>query len=169
MAEIGQDPAAVRAVVAATRAETEKPLIAKLSPNSDYLTIARAAEEAGADYLALANTVGPGLAIDIWSARPVLAGHSGGLSGGAIKPLVVRMVYETYKVVHIPIVAYGGIATWEDVIEYALAGASTFGLGTCYSYLTTDEVVDLTARIWEGVQRFLSGRKLSEIVGGAHV
>lgn len=165
---VGRDPELVSLAVGAARGATDKPLIAKLTPNADYLPVARAAAEAGADYLACANTLGPGLALDIYSRRPILAGLFGGLSGPAIRPITLKMVWEVHKEVKLPIIAYGGIARWEDAIEYALAGASLFGLGTCFSYMRTEQVVELTHEIARGIEGYLAGRALEEIVGGAH-
>ncbi|MCL1925465.1 MAG: dihydroorotate dehydrogenase [Defluviitaleaceae bacterium] len=117
-------------LTSACRKITKTPLIVKLSPNvTDITEIAKAAEEAGADALSLINTL-KGIAIDINSKKPFLGGITGGLSGPAIKPIAVRMVYETYKAVKIPIIGMGGIFRPEDAIEFILAGASAVAIGT---------------------------------------
>jgi dihydroorotate dehydrogenase (NAD+) catalytic subunit len=117
-------------VVARLRAATRLPLWVKLTPNTiDVAEIARAAEDAGADALVVANTI-LAMAIDIETFRPKLGSIMGGLSGPAIKPIVVRMVYQCSKAVKIPIIGCGGIANADDAVEYLLAGASAVQVGT---------------------------------------
>ncbi|EGO63998.1 dihydroorotate dehydrogenase [Acetonema longum] len=124
------DPVQVEAVVAAIRRVTHKYLIIKLSPNvGDITEMAAAAEHAGGDCLCLANTL-LGMKIDIHRRRPVLANIVGGMSGPAVKPVILRMVYQTYSRVKIPLIGVGGIATMEDVLEYMMAGASAVQVGT---------------------------------------
>jgi dihydroorotate dehydrogenase (NAD+) catalytic subunit len=126
----GVDPQAAAAVTTAVRAATTKPLIVKLSPNvSDITIIAQAVEAAGADALSVTNTL-LGMAIDIKARRPVLANQVGGLSGPAIKPVSLRMVWQTYKKVTIPIIGMGGILTASDAIEFIMAGATAVAIGT---------------------------------------
>lgn len=126
----GTDPAQVEAVVAACRQATNKPLIVKLTPNvTDITVIAKAAEYAGADALSLINTL-LGMAIDARSRKPELARVVGGLSGPAIKPVALRLVWETYQAVSLPLLAMGGIVTGEDAIEFILAGATAVAVGT---------------------------------------
>lgn len=116
--------------VSAARAGTEKPLIAKLSPNvTSVVEIARAAEEGGADALCVINTV-RGMAIDISTRRAILGHLTGGLSGPAIKPIALHMVWECYEAVNIPVIGAGGISCAEDVIEFLLAGARAVQVGT---------------------------------------
>jgi len=171
----------VETIVKPLRGVTEKPLIVKLSPNEDYVTLAKLVKDY-VDYIGCGNTIGPGLVIDIYSKRPVLAGVYGGLSGSAIKPLSVKMVNDVYQVVKdsdVGVVAYGGIESWEDIIEYALAGASIFGLGTSLLGVedgvirgkTTEEIVEFSCNIWEGVQRHLKGRRttLDKLVGSVKI
>ncbi len=126
----GVDPAAAAAVVAAVRRKTAKPLIVKLSPNvTDITRIARRVEDAGADALSLINTI-TGMAIDIESRRPKLANITGGLSGPAIRPVAVRMVWQVAREVRVPVIGIGGILRAEDAVEFLIAGASAVQVGT---------------------------------------
>ncbi len=168
MTILADDPRQVKKAVRAVRKITEKPIIAKLSPNSDYLAVAKAALAAGADYLSCANGLGPGMAIDIWDRKPILAGISGGITGSAIKPLTLMMVYKLYQSIPLPIVAYGGVSRWEDVVEYMLAGAGLVGLGTIFAGKGTQEVVTMTNQLWDGVLAYLNGVDHREIIGKAH-
>lgn len=125
----GTDPKAAAAVTRAVKAVTKKPVIMKLSPNvSDITEIAKACEAEGADAISLINTV-LSMRIDIEKRKPLLANVTGGLSGDAIFPLAVRMVYQTAKAVKIPIVGLGGVSTAENVIEMMLAGATAVQVG----------------------------------------
>lgn len=126
----GTDPLMASKVTAAVRNVTSKHLIVKLSPNvTDIRTIAKAAEVSGANCLSMINTI-TGMAFDLKTRRPIIANRIGGLSGPAVKPVGVRMVYETASVVSIPIIGMGGIMTAEDAFEYMLAGASAIAVGT---------------------------------------
>jgi dihydroorotate dehydrogenase (NAD+) catalytic subunit len=129
----GIDPEAAADVVAAVRGVTDKPVIAKLTPNvTDVAAIARACMEAGADALSLANTF-RALAIDVRTRRPLIASNYGGLSGPAIKPLALMKVHETYQVARragVPILGGGGIVSGSDALEFVLAGATAFFVGT---------------------------------------
>ena len=126
----GTDPKVTREVVSAVRKKTSLPLIVKLSPNvTDIGLMARAAEEAGADAVSVINTI-TGMAVDARTRRPKLANITGGLSGPAIKPIALRMVYEVYKSVRIPIIGMGGIMSGEDAVEFLLAGATAVAVGT---------------------------------------
>lgn len=127
---IGAEPEQVWEVVASCRAVTDKPLWVKLTPNVTSISaVARAAEEAGADALVLINTL-LGMAVDLKTERPVLRNNTGGLSGPAIKPVALRMVYEAHRNTNLPIVGLGGIATAEDALEFMLCGASAVQVGT---------------------------------------
>ncbi len=168
MESIGQNPALSGEVLARVRDETDKPVIAKLSPNSEYLSVADACLEAGADALGCGNTLGPGLAVDIHSRAAILAGTTGGISGPALKPINLRMTYESYARFRCPIVAYGGIETWEDAVEYILAGACVLGVGTAFLGKNTGAAAALTREMWEGIEEYLAGRPFSELVGEAH-
>jgi len=159
----GTDPKAAAAVTQAVKAHTKKPVIVKLSPNvTDITEMAKAVEAAGADALALINTL-TGMVIDINSWKPLLGNVTGGLSGPAVKPVAVRMVYQVANAVNIPIMGLGGIATAEDAIEFLLAGASTVAVGA-ENFIHPDAVV----RIAEGLDAYLEKRGLnhiSELVG----
>jgi dihydroorotate dehydrogenase (NAD+) catalytic subunit len=128
--QFGSDPQMVSEVVSAARQATRRPLWVKLSPNvTDIGIIARAAEEAGADALTVANTY-QAMSIDVQTRKSKLGRATGGLSGPAIKPLTLRLVYETRRVAKIPIVGLGGVEKADDVLEYAIAGASAVQVGT---------------------------------------
>ncbi len=161
------DPELTAKVVSAARATTDKTLIVKLSPNvTDIAGIAREAEAAGADALAVINTV-RGMAIDVDAWRPRLGNVTGGLSGPAIRPIAVLAVYEVACAVRIPIVGQGGIETLTDALEFFLAGASAISIGT--ANFTDPRVPE---RIVDGLESYLAGRNLSslrEIVGKANV
>ena len=125
----GVSPENAGAVTRAVKAVTSKPEIIKLSPNvTDIVAIAKACEENGADGISLINTL-LGMKIDVNTRKPVLANNTGGLSGPAIKPVAVRMVYQAAKAVKIPVMGLGGIMNGEDAIEFMLAGASTISIG----------------------------------------
>ncbi|MBR2943937.1 MAG: dihydroorotate dehydrogenase [Clostridia bacterium] len=162
----GTSPEAAAEVTRAVRRVTKKPLIVKLSPNvTDIVSIARACEEAGADGISLINTL-LGMKIDLKTKKPVIANKMGGFSGPAIKPVAIRMVYQVYEAVKIPIVGGGGIATAEDVIEMMLAGASAVQVGA-------QNLVDPFAcpKIIENLPRVMEKygiKNLKDIIGGAH-
>lgn len=126
----GTDPAAAREVVSLVREATIKPVIVKLSPNvTDIVVMARACEEAGADALSLINTL-TGMAIDLQKRRPVLANATGGLSGPAIKPIALRMVWQVARAVKLPVIGIGGITSAIDALEFIVAGATAIQVGT---------------------------------------
>ncbi len=125
----GTDPSAAYEVIHAVRQVTKKPLIAKLSPNvTDITAIAKACEKAGADAVSLINTL-LGMRIDLKTKKPVLANTTGGLSGPAVFPVAVRMVYQVHKAVSIPVIGMGGVSRAEDVIEMMMAGATAVEIG----------------------------------------
>lgn len=140
-----------------------KPLIVKLTPNvTDIKEIALAAEEAGADAVSLINTI-LGMAIDINKRKPILANNMGGLSGPAVKPVAVRMVYEVSKTVKIPVIGMGGISTGEDAIEFILAGASAVMVGTA-GFVNPDACI----KVAEGIECYLrkyNYSSLNDIIG----
>ena len=126
----GTDPRAAFEVVKLVRESTVKPVIVKLSPNvTDIVTMANACADAGADALSLINTL-TGMAIDLQKRRPVLANITGGLSGPAIKPIALRMVWQVAKAVDIPVIGIGGIMSATDALEFMLAGATAVQIGT---------------------------------------
>ena len=157
------DAEAARAVTAAVRAETELPLMVKLSPNvADVRAIARAIEDGGADSISAINTLS-GIAVDLHARRPLLGNVYGGVSGPAIKPIALRVVYEVAQVIDIPVVGIGGIGTIEDALEFFFVGASAVQVGTA---IFADPTVP--ARIVDGLARYLAEhdyRTISEIVG----
>jgi dihydroorotate dehydrogenase (NAD+) catalytic subunit len=126
----GADADLAAEVTAAVRAVTTLPVIVKLTPNvTDIVAIARAVVDAGADALSLINTL-LGMAIDVRRRRPVLGNNTGGLSGPAVKPIAVRMVYQVAAAVDVPIIGLGGIASLDDALEFFLAGATAVQIGT---------------------------------------
>jgi dihydroorotate dehydrogenase (NAD+) catalytic subunit len=126
------------------------PLIVKLSPNvTDIVEIALAAEEAGADCISLINTL-LGMAIDINSRKPILANVVGGLSGPAVKPVAVRMVYQVTKAVKVPVIGMGGISSWQDAIEFILAGADAVAIGT-YNFVNPKAPIEII----EGIKKYM--------------
>lgn len=128
--QFGTNPDTVKEVVEAVKKETSLPVIPKLSPNvTDIVEIAKAAEAGGADALSMINTL-LGMAIDIKKKKPVLANIFGGLSGPAIKPVALRMIYQVYREVKLPILGGGGIMNYKDAVEFMLAGASAVSIGT---------------------------------------
>lgn len=151
------------AVTSAVRRATKKPLIVKLTPNvTDIASIAKAVESEGADCISLINTL-LGMRIDIKSRRPILKNNMGGLSGPAVFPVAVRMVWQCYKAVNIPIIGMGGVSTAEDAIEMMLAGASAVQMGTA---IFTDPYAPL--KVIEGIEEFMDEngiKSLTEIIG----
>lgn len=142
---------------------TNKPLIVKLTPNVTDITIpAKAAQDAGADAISLINTI-TGMAIDIDKRRPVLANNTGGLSGPAIKPVAVRMVYQAAQAVDIPIMGLGGIVTGEDAIEFMLAGATAVSIGTG-NFITPDTSIKAVKDI-ENYMKKHKIEKIKDIIG----
>ncbi|MFQ9109502.1 MAG: dihydroorotate dehydrogenase [Coprococcus sp.] len=140
----GQDPKAVEAITKAVKAKAKQPIIMKLSPNvTDITVMAKAAEAGGADCLSLINTL-TGMKIDIERQTFAIANKTGGLSGPAVKPVAVRMVYQVANAVKIPIIGMGGICTAEDAMEFILAGATAVSIGTANftNPHTTVEVID---------------------------
>ncbi len=148
---IGCHVESVESVVSACRAATKRPMIVKLTPNvTDITEIARAAEAAGADALSLINTL-LGMAIDAKTRKPLLARIVGGLSGPAVKPIALRMVWECFHSVKIPLLGMGGIASGEDAVEFLLAGATAIAVGTAnfMNPTATTEVIEGIARYCE--------------------
>ncbi len=160
----GTDPAMAASVTAAVKKKADVPVMVKLSPNvSDITVIARAVEDAGADSISLINTL-IGMAIDLPARRPSLANIIGGLSGPAIKPVALRMVYQVAQVVSVPIIGIGGIECAEDALEFMLAGATAVQIGTAnfINPRVSEEVVD-------GIAAYAKTEKLASIrsiIGG---
>ena len=154
----GQSPDLVKEITSTLKSRSKKPIIMKLSPNvTDITVMARAAQEAGADAISLINTI-TGMKIDIHKRKFVLANKPGGMSGPAIKPIALRMVYQAAQVVDIPIIAMGGITTAEDAIEFIMAGASMVSVGTAnfYNPYASLEIV-------EGIEEYLQQNAISNI------
>ena len=154
----------VEAVVAACRAVATRPMIVKLSPNvTDIAEIARAAEASGADALSLINTL-LGMAVNARTRRPELARVVGGLSGPAVKPVALRMVWQCYNAVKIPILGMGGIATGEDAVEFMLCGATAVAVGTA-SFTNPHAVTDCIDGIAEYCEH-AGVTDVNELIGG---
>ncbi len=154
------------AVTKAVKKVTDKPVIIKLSPNvTDIVEIAKACEAEGADGISLINTL-LGMKIDLKTKKPVVANKMGGFSGPAIKPVAVRMVYQVYDAVKIPIVGMGGIQSAEDVIEFMLAGATAVQVGAAnlVNPFACRDIINMLPKTMEkyGI------KDLNEIIGGAH-
>lgn len=162
----GTDPGAAASVVRAVRWMSEKPIIIKLSPNvTDITEIARACEAEGADGISLINTL-MGMRIDLKSGKPILANTTGGLSGPAVLPVALRMVYQVSAAVKIPVVGMGGVSTAEDVIEMMMAGASAVEVGAAnlVNPFACRDIVDNLPKVMEkyGIS------SLRDITGAAH-
>ena len=158
----GNDPRLTAEVVAACKQAARYPLIVKLSPNvTDITELARAAESSGADALSLVNTF-VGMAIDIETRTPRISNITGGLSGPAIKPLALRMVYQTARAVKIPIIGIGGIASAEDAIEFFIAGACAVQIGTANFYSP-----ETSLNVIAGIRDFCAKKRihLSDLIG----
>ncbi len=159
----GTDPKVVYELTKAVKAHCKKPLVVKLSPNvTSVADIAKSAEQGGADGLSLINTL-LGMVIDIDARRPILKNNTGGLSGPAVRPVAVRMVYEVSRAVSIPIIGMGGVMGGRDVIEFMLAGASLVALGTGM-FVEPDMVIRTKREIGEYMQKH-GIEQLSSIIG----
>jgi dihydroorotate dehydrogenase (NAD+) catalytic subunit len=151
-------------VVKAVREVYKKTLIVKLSPNvTDITEIARAVEGSGADSVSLINTL-LGMAIDAEKRRPILSTITGGMSGAAVKPIALRMVWQVSKAVNIPVIGLGGIMNWKDAVEFLLAGASAIQIGTA-------NFIDpaITVKVSEGINDYLDRHgftSVKDIIGG---
>ncbi|NLB79957.1 MAG: dihydroorotate dehydrogenase [Clostridiaceae bacterium] len=160
----GSSAKGVNAVVSRVRKFAKKPLIVKLTPNvTDITEIAKAAEEAGADSVSLINTL-LGMAIDVKCRKPILGNITGGLSGPAVKPIALRMVYQVSKAVKIPIIGMGGISNGTDAIEFLLAGASAIMIGTA-GFVNPMAWVETIA----GIEAYMKENRVAsvtELIGG---
>ena len=154
----GVSPDAAAEVTRAVKAVTTKPVYIKLSPNvTDIVSIAKACEEAGADGISMINTM-LGMRIDLNKKKPIIANKMGGYSGSAIMPVALRMVYQVYEAVKIPIIGMGGISTWQDAVEMLIAGASALQIGTVFF---SDPYAPI--KINEGINRFLDENGLKSV------
>ncbi len=156
--QFGTNPKVVRQVVEEVKKNTKLPVIPKLSPNvTDITEIARAAEDGGADAVSMINTL-QGMAIDVKKRRPVVANVFGGLSGPAIKPVALRMIYQVYQAVKIPILGGGGIVSTQDALEFLMAGAAAVTIGT-------GNFVDpmLPLKIVDGIAAFMEQEGVADV------
>jgi len=166
-AEIGQNPNVLAEVVRKVKGAVDKPVFVKLSPNvADISEIAEVAVKAGADAITAINTV-KAMAIDIETTRPILSNKRGGLSGPAIKPIAVRCVYDIYERVRVPIIGCGGVTSWQDAVEFMLAGASAVQIGTAVA-LKGPSIFRSVVRGIDAYLRKKGFRSVKEIVGLAH-
>lgn len=165
--EIGQSSRLVAEATEKVKNAVDRPVFVKLTPNVvDIAEIAEAAAEAGADAITAINTV-RAMAIDVETVRPVLANKVGGLSGPAIKPIAVRCVYEVFRKVKVPVIGCGGIATWQDAVEFMLAGASAVQIGTAVAY----RGLEVFSSVAKGIDAYLEKKgfgSVREIVGLSH-
>jgi dihydroorotate dehydrogenase (NAD+) catalytic subunit len=165
--EIGQSPRLVAEVVEKVKAVVKKPVILKLTPNvTDIAEVAKAGVEAGVDAITAINTV-RAMKIDVETTQPVLANKIGGLSGSAIKPVAVRCVYEIYEAVDVPVIGCGGITTWQDAVEFMLAGASAVQIGTGIA----SKNLSIFKSVTRGIDSYLSRKdfgSVKDIVGLSH-
>ena len=163
----GQDPKAVEEITRLVKSHAKQPIVMKLSPNvTDIKVMAKAAEAGGADAISLINTL-TGMKIDVERQNFVLANKTGGMSGPAVHPIAVRMVYECANAVSIPIIGMGGISTWEDAVEMMLAGATAVELGTA-------NFVDpgITVKVVDGINEYLDRhgfKSVKEIIGALEI
>ncbi|WP_099209673.1 dihydroorotate dehydrogenase [Thermococcus henrietii] len=162
--EIGQNPENVYEVVKAVKDATDKPVIAKLTPNIDDITkLGLAAEKAGADAVSAINTL-KAIAIDIYARKAILSNRVGGYSGPGVKPVALRAVYDLARALEVPVIGIGGITTWQDAIEFLLAGASALQIGTAVSLRGWKVFREIN----EGIETYLEDEGFSsveEIVG----
>jgi len=162
----GTDPKCAAEVTKAVKAVTTKPVYIKLSPNvTDIVSIAKACEDAGADGISLINTL-MGMRIDLKTKKPVIANKMGGFSGRAIFPVAVRMVYQVYEAVNIPIIGMGGVSSAEDVIEIMLAGATGVEIGAenLVNPFASKDIIEDLPRVMDKYKI----NNLQDIIGGAH-
>lgn len=163
--QFGTDPVLVKEVVQAVKSETDLPVIPKLSPNvTDIVEIARAARDGGADGLSMINTL-MGMAVDVDKKRPVLGNVFGGLSGPAIKPVALRMIYQVYREIELPILGGGGIMNTRDALEFIMVGASAVSIGTGNFIKPA-----LAREIAQGLEEYLveqGYQSIHELVGAA--
>ena len=154
----GQDPKALHHITKEVKAKAKQPIIMKLSPNvTDITEMARAAVDAGTDGLSLINTL-TGMKIDIEKRDFVLANKTGGMSGPAIKPVALRMVYQVANAVDVPIIGMGGISTAEDALEFIMAGATAVSVGTA-NFMNPAATIDVI----EGIKDYMKRHQIEDI------
>lgn len=163
----GVDSCAAADVISRVREKTDKPLMVKLSPNvTDIVEIAKSVEGAGADSISLINTI-TGMSIDVEKRKPVLANITGGLSGPAIKPIALRMVWQVAREVKVPVIGIGGIMNAEDALEFFIAGASAIQVGTA-NFINPRATIDII----EGIETYLINNNINhvnELIGSLKV
>jgi dihydroorotate dehydrogenase (NAD+) catalytic subunit len=165
--EVGDDPEAVSKIVSTVRKNTKKPISVKVGVGSvDVIELARTAIEAGANIITAINTL-RAMSIDVETMMPILSNRIGGLSGTAIKPIGIRCVYEISKNLKVPVIGCGGISTWQDVVEYMLAGASAVQIGSVLGSAGPGIFNNITKDLKKYIER-KGIMKISEIVGIAH-
>jgi dihydroorotate dehydrogenase (NAD+) catalytic subunit len=163
--EFGSDPDSAASVTRAVKNATSLPVIVKLTPNAcDIVAVAKAVAGAGADAISLINTL-KGMAIDIKRRKPILGNETGGLSGPAVKPVALYMVFQIAEAVDIPVIGGGGIATTQDALEFIMAGASAVEVGTA-TLINPSAGTDII----EGLKNFVVENKVkfAEMIGAAH-
>jgi dihydroorotate dehydrogenase (NAD+) catalytic subunit len=163
--EVGSEPAKVQAITNSVSKDFDLPIWVKLTPNvTDIAAIGRAAEKGGADAVVAINTV-KGMAIDVESARPLLGNVFGGLSGSAIKPIAIKCVYDLYNVLDIPIIGVGGISSYQDALEFIMAGARAVQIGSAVA-----RDLSIFKHVAAGIDRYLAakGLTLQDVIGSAH-
>lgn len=163
------DPKAIAEITRLVKQHAGRiPVAIKLSPNGPPIaTMAKAAEDAGADAITAINTVGPGMLIDINTRKPFLANKAGGVSGIAILPIAIRCIFDIFRAVKIPIIGGGGVMTWEHALQMLLAGATTIGIGTGIY----NEKLDIFRKINDGLSQFMKENTLNDLrdlIGKAH-
>lgn len=163
--EVGSEPALVQSITRSVKKQVELPVWVKLTPNvTDITEIGHAAEKGGADAIVAINTV-KGMAIDVESGRPVLGNAFGGLSGSAIRPIAVKCVYDLYEALEIPIVGVGGVSSYEDALEFIMAGARAIQIGSAVA-----KDLSIFKRVADGIDRYLvrKGITLDDAIASAH-
>ena len=165
--QFGTNPQMAADVTRKVKAVSQKPVYVKLSPNvTDITEIAKAVEAEGADSVSLINTM-LGMAIDAEKRKPILSTITGGLSGPCVKPVALRMVWQTYKAVKIPIIGLGGISNWKDAVEFMLAGASAIQIGTANFIDPT-----VTVKVSDGINNYLDRhgyKSVTDIIGALEI
>jgi len=165
--EVGDDPELVHKIIKSMKANTKKPVISKVGLGaSDIIEVARVSRDAGADAITAMNTI-RAMAINIETGTPFLSNRIGGLSGRAIKPVALRCVYEISKEIRIPVIGCGGVSTWEDAVEFMLAGASAVQMGSVIG----DKWLKAFANVTGGIASYLEKKgmnSVTELVGIAH-
>ncbi|WP_297497816.1 dihydroorotate dehydrogenase [Thermococcus sp.] len=157
--EIGQRPENVYAIVKAVKDATDKPVISKLTPNTDDITkLGLAAEKAGADAVSAINTL-KAIAIEVYARKPILSNKVGGYSGPGVKPVALRAVYDLARALNIPVIGIGGITTWQDAVEFLLAGASALQIGTAVSLRGWKVFQEISV----GIERYLESEGFSSV------